>query len=110
MNIKAVLFLVVSLAAGFGPNLAALDRPASPATGDIAAAATKFLASLDEAQRSKVVFDFKDSAQRARWSNFPTSFVKRGGLRLGDLTKPQRDAALAVMAAALSPRGSPWAR
>jgi hypothetical protein len=96
---KFVLFLALSFAAGFerniGQSLAAQDRPASPATGEIAAAATKFLATLDEAQRSKVVFDFKDNSQRGRWSNLPTSFVKRGGLRMGDLTKPQRDAALA---------------
>jgi hypothetical protein len=105
MNNKAVLVLVLSLAAGFGQSLAAQDRPASTATGDIAAAATKFLATLDDAQRSKVVFGFKDNVQRARWSNFPTSFVKRGGLRLGDLTKPQRDAVMALLATALSPRG-----
>ena len=97
--------VVLLFVAGFGQNIAAQDRPAKPATGEIAAAATKFLATLDEAQRSKVVFDFKDNAQRARWSNLPTSFVNRGGLRLGDLTKPQRDAALALLASALSPRG-----
>ena len=102
---KVMLFLALSFAAGFGQNIAAQGRPASPATGEIAAAATKFLASLDEAQRGKVVFDFKDNAQRGRWSNLPTSFIKRGGLRLGDLTKPQRDAAMVLLAAALSPRG-----
>jgi Protein of unknown function (DUF3500) len=32
--------------------------------------------------------------------------VKRGGLRMGDLTKAQRDAVSALLAAALSPRGS----
>ena len=71
----------------------------------IAEAAKSFLATLDDDQRGKVVYDFKDDAQRRRWSNFPTSFVKRGGLRLGDLTQTQRNAALAVIAAALSPMG-----
>src|SRR5580698_2431121 len=71
----------------------------------IAAAAKKFLATLDDAQRGEVVYDFKDDAQRRRWSNLPTSFVKRGGLRLGDLTQSQRDAAMAVVAAALSREG-----
>ena len=75
------------------------------ATGDIVAAANKFLTSLDERQRTNLVFDFKDEAQRKRWSNLPTSMVKRGGLRMGDLTKPQRDAALTVLSAALSPQG-----
>jgi hypothetical protein len=81
----------------------------SPVTGkaavEVEAAAKKFLATLDEAQRGKVLFDFKDEAQRKRWSNLPTAMVKRGGLRMGDLTQPQRDAAMVVLAAALSPRG-----
>ncbi len=75
------------------------------ATGDIAAAAETFLATLDETQRAKVVFDFNDAAQRKRWSNLPTSMVQRGGLRMGDLTQPQQDAAMAVVAAALSEQG-----
>jgi hypothetical protein len=100
MKNKVVLLLIVSFVTCF--TIAAQDRPAA---AGITAAATKFLATLDEAQRSKVVFDFKDNDQRARWSNLPASFVKRGGLRMGDLTKTQREAALAVLAAALSPRG-----
>lgn len=77
----------------------------SVVTQEIAAAAKKFLATLDDSQRGRVVYDFKDDAQRRRWSNLPTSFVKRGGLRLGDLAPPQREAAMAVVAAALSPQG-----
>jgi hypothetical protein len=72
---------------------------------DAAAAANAFLATLDDAQRGKVSFDFNDEAQRKRWSNLPTSMVKRGGLRMGDLTPKQREAAMAVLAAALSKQG-----
>lgn len=75
------------------------------ASAEIANAGKKFLATLDDVQRGKVVFDFKDDAQRKRWSNLPTSMVKRLGLRMGDLTKAQRDAAMAMLAAALSPQG-----
>ena len=75
------------------------------AAKDIAAAATKFLATLNDTQRGKAVYEFKDDAQRKRWSNLPTGAVQRGGLRMGDLTKPQREAAMAVLAAALSPKG-----
>jgi len=105
---------LILFSSGFAPKCAAQATPSAtsvPATtdntptGKIADAAKKFLASLDDGQRAKVVFDFKDGAQRKRWSNLPTSFVKRGGLRMGDLTKPQRDAVLAVLAAALSPSG-----
>ena len=75
------------------------------ATAEIAAAAKTFLATLDDTQREKVVFDFKDEAQRKRWSNLPTIVSNGRGLRMGDLTKPQREAALALLAAALSPQG-----
>ncbi len=83
------------------PNNAEMAK----ANGGALAAAIKFLAILDDSQRSKVVFDFKDAEQRKRWSNLPTSFVKRAGLRMGDLKKSQRDAVLAVLRAALSPSG-----
>jgi hypothetical protein len=73
--------------------------------GEIAEAGKKFLATLDEGQRAKVVFDFNDEAQRKRWSNLPTGIVQRAGLRMGDLTPPQREAAMAVVKAALSPQG-----
>src|SRR6185436_17468526 len=72
---------------------------------EIAAAAEKFVAALEEAQRGKLIFDFKDDAQRKRWSNLPTGMYKREGLRMGDLTKAQREAALAVLAAAFSREG-----
>lgn len=78
---------------------------AGKAAGAVADAAKKFLATLDDGQRGKVVFDFKDDAQRKRWSNLPTTFVKRAGLRMGDLTLPQREAAMAVVSAALSKQG-----
>ncbi len=84
----------------------AQDTPAiGKANGQIAEAAKKFLATLDDNQRGKVVYDFKDAAQRKRWSNLPTTFVKRGGLRLGDLTKAQRDSIDALLEAALSASG-----
>ena len=84
----------------------AQGKPAAgkPAT-EIFAAAAKFLATLDDGQRAKGVFDFKDEAQRKRWSNLPSGIFKRAGLRWGDLTPPQREAGLAVLAAALSPQG-----
>ena len=85
--------------------LAQNKTAAGTATAGVVAATKKFLVTLDDAQRGKVVFDFKDEAQRKRWSNLPTSIVKREGLRMGDLTKPQRDAVLAILAAALSQQG-----
>jgi hypothetical protein len=80
---------------------AAPDR----AAGDVAGAGKKFLATLNDDRRGKVVFDFKDAAQRKRWSNLPSPMFQRVGLRMGDLTPPQREAAMAVLAAALSRQG-----
>ena len=106
MNTKTFLAALCLFAAALAPSPGA--EP-SPATGlpiaEITAAANKFLATLDDTQRGKVVFDFKDEAQRKRWSNLPSGIFKREGLRMGELTQAQRDAAMAVLAAALSPPG-----
>jgi len=106
MNKTLALLFLVLFSARVGRNSFAqtTSTPETP-TAEIVAAAKKFLASLDDAQRGTVVFNFNNTAQRKRWSNLPTSFVKRGGLRMGDLTQPQRDAALTVLGAALSPQG-----
>ena len=89
------------LAAGLGLN----SHAETNATEAITAAGNKFLSTLDEAQRAKVLFDFKDAAQQKRWSNLPSPLFKRAGLRIGDLGKTQRDAAMALLAGALSSRG-----
>lgn len=74
-------------------------------TARLAAAADAFLATLDDAQRGKVSFAWDDAAQRKRWSNLPVNMAERRGLRLGDLKPNQRDAAMQVLAAALSRMG-----
>src|SRR5947209_2389554 len=68
------------------------------------AKATAFLETLDGQQRSKVLLEF-DSAKKPSWSNLPVTMVPRNGLRLGELTKPQRAAALDALAAVLSKEG-----
>lgn len=72
---------------------------------NIVAKANGFLGSLDEGQRSKVLFEFNDAEQRVRWSNLPTTMVPRAGLKMGDLSEPQRKAAMHLLAATLSKRG-----
>ena len=90
-----------------------VQRAASPAakpaaqasvTPRVFAAANAFLATLSDAERAKVTFEFT-SNQRTNWSNLPSGIFQRNSLRLGDLTSPQRQAALAVVAAALSRPG-----
>ncbi len=78
---------------------------AQTATARIVNAANTFLNTLDAKQRQSVVFAFDDEKQRARWSNFPTGFVPRGGIALKEMTPVQRSAAMAVVSAALSSKG-----
>ena len=89
--------------------LLVLPEPATAqqtaATAHIVSAANNFLASLDTGQRQRVLFAFNDNEQRARWSNLPTMMVPRGGISIKEMTLAQREAAMAVLAAALSPRG-----
>ena len=82
-------------------STAAAQQSARP----VVTAANAFLATLDQAQRSKVLFDFNDSAQRVRWSNLPVTMVSRAGVNLGELNAAQRAAALALLSSVLSRRG-----
>jgi Protein of unknown function (DUF3500) len=91
--ILASLWLTVSVAG------------AQTATARIVSAANTFLATLSDKQRQSVLYSFNDEQQRARWSNFPTGFVPRGGISLKDMTPAQRTAAMTLVAAVLSPRG-----
>ena len=81
--------------------------PATPetATPQVVKAANAFLGTLDAKQRQRVLYAFDDGEQRRRWSNFPTSFVLRGGISLKEMTPAQRSAAMALLASVLSPRG-----
>lgn len=78
---------------------------AETATSRIVKAANTFLSTLDEKQRQSVVFRFNDEAQRARWSNLPTTMVPRAGLSLKELNAAQRSAAMAMVSSALSQKG-----
>jgi Protein of unknown function (DUF3500) len=92
---RASILLLLSLSAATSET----------ATSRTVAAAKNFLSTLDARQRQTVLYAFDDDKQRARWSNLPTSFAPRGGISLKDMTASQRSAAMALVAAALSPRG-----
>jgi Protein of unknown function (DUF3500) len=88
--------------------LACWLAPAQNSSGvasTVVARAQAFLSSLDAQQKSNVLFGFNDAAQRARWSNLPTTMVPRAGLKMGDLSEAQRKAAMALLASTLSNRG-----
>src|SRR5262249_13682278 len=75
-----------------------------PVVANAVAKANAFLGTLEGEQRGKVLLAF-DSAKKPSWSNLPVTMVPRNGLRLGELTKPQRSAALDALAAVLSKQG-----
>jgi uncharacterized protein DUF3500 len=100
----ALIFPVVgSLQRGSSPT-AALPAGRGAVTARVVAAADTFLATLNDAERSRSTFGFT-SRQRTGWSNLPTGIFQRNGLRFGDMTSRQREAALALVAAALSGEG-----
>ena len=113
---RATLLALLSVAPWWLPvvstTLAADDEPAPKATdaaptdaAGIVSAANAFLGTLDEKQRARVLYRFDDQTQRARWSNFPTGFVPRGGISLHEMSEEQRKAAMALLAVVLSPKG-----
>jgi hypothetical protein len=91
--------------------LAPISTPGPPApaaedavTTKVVASANAFLATLSDAERARCAFTFA-SSQRTGWSNLPTGIFQRSGLRLGDLTTRQREAALELVRSALSREG-----
>jgi hypothetical protein len=86
----------------------AIPQAATPANGTVTAkvveAANAFLGILSAAERTQCTFGF-NSTQRTGWSNLPSGIFQRNGMRFGDMTPRQRQAALALVAAALSREG-----
>ena len=76
---------------------------AQQSTEKVVQAANKFLGTLTEEQRGKVMFAFGDTTQQAKWSNFPTGFVPRSGINLKSMNEAQKAAALDLMKVVLSP-------
>jgi uncharacterized protein DUF3500 len=105
---RPALLLMFPVAANSQQRAGSPSTAASAANGTVTVklveAANAFLATLSSAQRTKCTFGF-NSSQRTGWSNLPTGIFQRNGLRFGDMTPRQRQAALALVAAALSREG-----
>ncbi|MEG9433736.1 DUF3500 domain-containing protein [Terriglobus sp. ADX1] len=91
----AVVFCVPTLVRAQGKS----------STEAVVHAANDFLATLTAEQKQKVMYAFDDATQRARWSNFPTGVVARGGISLKQMTVEQQQAAMKLMGTVLSPMG-----
>ncbi|HET8627733.1 MAG TPA: DUF3500 domain-containing protein [Thermomicrobiales bacterium] len=83
-----------------------LASRAPAAARRMAEAALRFLDALTDEQRAVATFPFPGD-ERYQWHYTP---VARNGLRLKDMTGPQREAALALFDAGLSARGARTAR
>src|SRR3954468_3256737 len=101
----------LALATAWHAALAQSTPPASPAaregdaTTDIAAASNAFLGTLSDAEKQTGLFAWEDTAQKQRWSNFPSGAFQHAGLMWGDLDADQQTALLQVMQATLSTEG-----
>ena len=78
---------------------------ASSSARQMTLAAQQLLAGLSPAQREKVRASLNDDVARTNWSNLPSMFVGRGGVRLGDLTDEQRKLVHALLRASTSSQG-----
>jgi Protein of unknown function (DUF3500) len=104
----ALAVVVVAVTA----TVVAQQRAPTPAAGvaqadvttRIAASAQALLSTLGDAGRAKVQFPF-GGPQKTRWSNLPSPMFQRDGLRMGDLTAPQRAAVMTMLSIALSRDG-----
>jgi hypothetical protein len=107
---RALTFTFALFVAGAITVLAQRPAPAQKAataadtTSRIVAAAQAVTASLDDAGRKKLQFEF-DSPQKKQWSNLPSPMFPRNGIKLADLTAPQRDAVMKLLSASLSAEG-----
>lgn len=72
------------------------------------AAANAFLATLSAGEKKQVLLSLSDP-ERQKWTNVPTK-ASDGGLRLGDLTRPQLEKAVAFLSTVLSENGYLMAR
>ena len=108
LRTSSVLSVAIVLAVGAaqrGAKPSAVATSPADATAHIVAAAQTLLSSLDEAGRAKLQYRFDDTQQKTRWSNLPQGIFQRQGLRIGDLTPPQRTAMTSLLQAALSADG-----
>ena len=105
---KLVRLLMAPAALALLIVVATVAQVTSPAGTRITDAAVKFVDSLTAEQKAKAMFPV-DSPERLHWAFVPLQDAKkqptRKGLRLEEMTAPQREAALALLQAGTSERG-----
>jgi Protein of unknown function (DUF3500) len=103
-RILLALAMVLSLS-----GIAYVSQRTDPPASQMAAAAQKFIDSLTPEQKQKAMFEF-ESAERTNWHFIPLQDKDkrstRKGLPLQDMTAPQKQLALALVAAGTSETGN----
>ncbi len=82
-----------------------VKAPADATTQKVVAAANAFLQTLSSTQKSKVLFEWSDAAQKTKWSNLPIGIFQRNGIKLGDMSSAQQTALFALLQAVFSKNG-----
>ena len=101
---------VFALAAGAGraQNTVNVDGSAcmrqGGGTADVVQRAQAFAGALTPAQRQAASLEYS-KANAGKWSNLPVNMTPRNGVRFGDMTAPQQQAAEALISAAMSSCG-----
>ena len=85
-----------------GGVTACASVPSGASIADVAAAATQFVGMLDATQKSAGLFEYSNTAQKAKWSNFPNSIFPRSGIQFGTLSDAQQAAWLSMVQKSLS--------
>jgi hypothetical protein len=100
--------LVGSLALGLMAAVATVAQVTNPTGTRMVDAAKKFLDGLTAEQKAKAAFAY-DSPERLHWAFVPLQDAQkqplRKGLRLDEMTAPQREAAMALVQAGTSEHG-----
>ncbi|MFO0738982.1 MAG: DUF3500 domain-containing protein [Labilithrix sp.] len=81
------------------------DTSAEENRAAVVAAANALLATLTTEQKTAIRYE-KTLANAAQWSNFPTTFVQRNGVRMGDMSAEAQAAAVALAAVAAGDVGA----
>jgi hypothetical protein len=104
LGLSGIVAVTAFAQRGAAPAVAPSPGTQAEVTARIVTAEQGVLATLDDAGRAKVQFPFEGS-QKTRWSNLPSGIFQRQGLRIGDLTPPQRAAVTHLLSVALSRDG-----
>lgn len=91
---------------GSGGSASCVNDPATAAnTQAVVTAVNALTAALTDTQKTTIQYDVT-LANAQQWSNLPTTFVKRNGVRIGDMSTAAQDAAIAVAEAAAGTTGA----